>query len=64
MDERKKLIKLEISETAAAMLALFCKRTIVERVEAFAAHEAEAYKMMKALEDLQRVLEKQGYSPR
>jgi hypothetical protein len=60
----EKTITLEVDETTAGMLALFCKRAIIERVEPFADGEAEAHRMTVALENLRRVLEKQGFSPR
>jgi hypothetical protein len=62
--EERKTIKIELNETAAKQLAMFCQRTILERVVPFSSSETEAYKMMKSLDDLRIALEKQGFSPR
>jgi hypothetical protein len=45
-------------------LALLCKRSIVERVMPFAEDEAEARKMMRALNKLRYELADRGFAPR
>jgi hypothetical protein len=64
MREKGKMITVSLGETTAALLALFCKRAIIEWVGPFAAGEAEAHEMMEALDDLRHVLKEQGFSPR
>jgi hypothetical protein len=57
-------MNFEISSTTATQLATLCKRAFFERVLPFAADEAEAHKMLRALEELSKVLAEQGFSPR
>jgi hypothetical protein len=63
-DKGGKMITINLDNATAAKLAQFCKRAMLERVEAFAADEAEAYKMMKALDGLKKALADQGFAPR
>jgi hypothetical protein len=58
------LITLQLDETTATQLAQLCKRAIIERVEPFAADEAEAYEMTQALDALRDALQSQGFAPR
>jgi hypothetical protein len=55
------MITVQIDESTATQLAMFCKRATIERVGPFSADEGEAYEMMKALEDLRLILQEQGY---
>jgi hypothetical protein len=63
-EKGEKMITINLDNTTAAQLAEFCKRAMPERVEAFAADEAEAYNMMKALDGLKEALADQGFDPR
>jgi hypothetical protein len=58
------MITVKLDEATATQLAQFCKRTMIERVEPFASDEAEAVKMMKALDSLGEALQDQGFDPR
>lgn len=58
------MITIKLDESTATHLAQFCKRAIIERVEPFAADEAEACEMMKALDALREALHSRGFAPR
>jgi hypothetical protein len=58
------MITVKIDGAAAARLAVFCKRATPGRVEPFAAGEAEAREMMRALDALRGALRDQGFDPR
>jgi hypothetical protein len=58
------MIAVKLDEATVKQLARFCKRAMIERVEPFAADEAEAIKMLKALDALGAALADQGFAPR
>jgi hypothetical protein len=64
MNRDKTTITVKLDEHTAMRLAQLCKRAIVERIEPFAANEAEACEMMKAIDALHNALYDQGFDPR
>jgi hypothetical protein len=58
------MITVKLENATAIQLAQFCKRAFPERIKPFTADEAEAYKMMKALDVLREALKDQGVFPR
>ncbi|MDR1507214.1 MAG: hypothetical protein LBI67_08940 [Treponema sp.] len=58
---KNEMIRIELREQSASLLALLCKRAFVERVMAFAADKKEAEKMLSALDELKGALEEASY---
>jgi len=58
------MITIELDESDASTLAMFCHRSIIERVEPFSDSKKEADRMYSALSRLGFKLEKEGFSVR
>lgn len=57
-------IQITLTHDEACILAMFCKRSFIERVEPFAEHKTEALKMLDGIRALRFQLRDHGYDPR
>jgi hypothetical protein len=58
------VIEIEMKEPLARALAVFCKRSFIDRVRPFAESEDEAWQMLWAIEGVRTALKNVGLSPR